>query len=300
MVNLLLIVMAMSVTSSLSIVEQVLPPESHELYQAPPRRMKGMKLQERDAQKSVIISSWVSMSLIGASDGPLKQEQFPWLARGVQAALSSSLGVCQASLHVVDMMNAGDGVISDGLVIRRHGPSRPFYASAALLNGISRLVRSVESKDKKDVHKLKDMNYTRVKAFFEVRIFPAMRASSEEMNAKIDRLQIYSRFAELSHELVQSLGRRPTSQTAETVLLDDIGFAVQKEEFRPSLTDGELGDCIEEGLLQDARQTHQYVVALACLLVVLITCAGSSIFALKHPTLVPSRTNPLMPPPTDG
>lgn len=294
MVNLLLIVVAMSVTTSVSIVEQVLPSaESHELYEAPRR----MKLQGSDAQKSVIINSWISMSLIGASDGPLKKEQFPWLARGIQAALSSSLGVCQTSLHVVDMMNAGDGVISDGLVIRRHGPSRPFYASAALINGITRLVRS---NDEKDVHKLKDMNYTRVKAFFEVRIFPAMRASSEEINARIDRLQIYSRFAELSHELVQSLGRRPTSQTAETVLLDDIGFAVQKEELRPSLTDGELGDCIEEGMLQDARQTHQYVVALACLLVVLITCAGSSIFALKHPTLVPSRTNPLMAPPTDG
>jgi hypothetical protein len=294
MLNLLLILLAMSVATTVSIVEQVLPPaESHQLYQVPRR----MTFEGRDVQKSVIISSWISMSLIGASDGPLKKEQFPWLARGIQAALSSSLGVCQASLHVVDMMNAGDGLISDGLVIRKHGPSRPFYASAALINGITRLVRSDEDKD---VHKLRDMNYTRVKAFFEVRIFPAMRASSEEINARIDRLQIYSRFAELSHELVQSLGRRPTSQTAETVLLDDIGFAVQKEELRPSPTDAEMGDCIEEGLLQDARQTHQYVVALACLLVVLITCAGSSIFALKHPTLVPSRTNPLMPPPTDG
>jgi len=58
----------------------------------------------------------------------------------------------------------------------------------------------------------------------------------------------------------------------------------------------DLEDCIEEGRLYDARNVHKYVVGLSMILIILTTCAGSSVFAMKQPNIVPSRINPLMGP----
>ncbi|CAK9104249.1 unnamed protein product [Durusdinium trenchii] len=138
------------------------------------------------------------------------------------------------------------------------------------------------------------VNFTRVKASYEVRIFPEMRVSSKEMVQRIDRLQIFSRFADLNHLLVRSLIHRFRDKPAEGAMLDDVGYGRREVKPRPVLPALQLADCMEEGFLQDAREAHQYVIALCCVLVLFITCAGSAIFSLKQPSVVPSRSNPLI------
>ncbi|CAE7545323.1 RPS13 [Symbiodinium natans] len=118
-----------------------------------------------------------------------------------------------------------------------------------------------------------------------------MRVTSKDIVQRIDRLQIFSRFADLNHLLVRSLVHRTThAKPAEGVMLDDIGYGLREVKPRMALPAAELVDCMEEGLLQDAREVHQYVIGLCCVLVLLITCAGSAIFSLKQPSLAPAST----------
>eukprot|EP00933_Yihiella_yeosuensis_P038973 TRINITY_DN32924_c0_g1_i1.p1 TRINITY_DN32924_c0_g1~~TRINITY_DN32924_c0_g1_i1.p1 ORF type:complete len:397 (+),score=56.65 TRINITY_DN32924_c0_g1_i1:154-1344(+) len=246
-----------------------------------------------DSSSAKVVSSWLSLTFIGAPGGMLKKKDFPWLVRGIQNALASQLELCGAAVRVVDVARISHGVIEDPMSHKTSGMTN--FGLVEKLSQYTGLMRRAAHKHALSVQK--DSNYTRMKAFYEVRVFAAMRASSEEVTKKINRLQIYSQFADLSHQLALSLGRRPKSTGTESILLDDVGYADvhPRTSSRADLLASELADCTEEGLLQDARDMHQYVMGVACILVILITCAGSAVFALKQPSMVPGRTNPLMP-----
>ncbi|CAK9032748.1 40S ribosomal protein S13, partial [Durusdinium trenchii] len=91
-------------------------------------------------------------------------------------------------------------------------------------------------------------------------------------------------------------------------MLDDVGYGRREVKPRPVLPALQLADCMEEGFLQDAREAHQYVIALCCVLVLFITCAGSAIFSLKQPSVadlekgIPPSAQPQQPtdPPLRG
>ncbi|CAE7599996.1 RPS13 [Symbiodinium pilosum] len=232
------------------------------------------------------------MTLMGSHGDTASKPQLRQLTNCVRTALSEALQVCRASVHVTDMsVKGGD----DSLIEMLQEPWRPnwhhqhhFFLEEAGGRKLARMMRRAENSFRR-------MNFTRVKASYEVRIFPEMRVSSKEIVQRIDRLQIFSRFADLNHLLVRSLVHRTAhAKTAEGVMLDDIGYGLREVKPRTGLPAVQLADCMEEGLLQDAREVHQYVIGLCCVLVLLITCAGSAIFSLKQPSVVPSRTNPLL------
>jgi len=245
-------------------------------------------------QPVVVVSSWLVVTLMGArpglEDGSDKQ-QLRQLTNSVRTALSEALQVCRSSLHVTDMSVKGD---DDSLmeILEDHFHATHSHHLDAQVEQLMRRNSQVKL-DTKFENFHGRVNFTRVKASYEVRIFPEMRVSSKEMVQRIDRLQIFSRFADLNHVLVRSLIHRVRSKPAESAMLDDVGYGRREVKPREVLPALQLADCMEEGLLQDAREAHQYVIAFCCILVLFITCAGSAIFSLKQPSIVPSRTNPL-------
>lgn len=237
-------------------------------------------------EPTVVFSSWTLLALL--YDGHLQQHQFMNLATGLKSALADSLEVCRSAVRVIDMNAVNVDFIVDPLPPPKQD-RRPDHP-ASLVHRIRQLIRS-DSPSRRE-HPLQHVNMTQVKASYEVRIFREIRVSEAEVARRIDRLQMYSRFSELNRLLTRALA---TSDPifSDSVMLDDIGYASRHLVSRPALTKGQVGDCIEEGELSDARQRHQYAVAASLLLVVLITCAGSAVFTIKSPSLVPSRMNPL-------
>lgn len=239
---------------------------------------------------SSVVSGWLVLSIGGQFDGPIER-RLPGLAQSARSALSESLQVCQPSVRIMDMQS-----LVDGSALEEHARIRHRFAHVALaeraksqlVQGIRQLMRRAKDPDALDT------NFTRVRVSYEVRVFGEMRAGASEIADRIDGLQIYGRFVDLSRSIARSLFRFQQSELLENVLLDDVGYSFRREEPRPPMKPQEVVDCVEEGLLQDAREDHQYVVLFCCMLVCLIACAGSAVFALKQPSVVPSRANPLL------
>jgi len=242
----------------------------------------------------VLVSSWLVMTFMGSHGDLTSKSQLRQLTNCVRTALSEALQVCRASVHVTDMsVKGGDDslveMLQDGWRPNWHRQHHYFTEEGGGYK-LAQMMRRGHAADA-----FRQMNFTRVKASYEVRVFPEMRVTSKDVVQRIDRLQIFSRFADLNHLLVRSLAHRSAhARPAEGVMLDDIGYGLREVKPRMALPAVELADCMEEGLLSDAREVHQYVIGLCCVLVLLITCAGSAIFSLKQPSLVPSRTNPLL------
>merc|ERR1719316_2103980 len=137
------------------------------------------------------------------------------------------------------------------------------------------------------------VNVTQIKAVYEVRIFKEMRFSDSEIGRRVDNFQIYSKFSDLNRLLGRSLAQ-VDGHSMDGVMLDDVGYASRHQLWRPPLSSDELADCAEEVSLHDARQIHQFIVAVSLIMVALITCAGSTVFTIKHASSVPSRMNPLV------
>jgi len=154
---------------------------------------------------------------------------------------------------------------------------------ASLLHRLQQLMRSAH-------RPLRHVNMTRVKGVYEVRIFNEMRANDSEVARRVDSLQLYNKFSDLNRMLTRSLAH----SGSQGVILDDVGYASRHMLHRRALHHGELADCVEEGLLQDARRSHQYVVLIAFVFLGLTTCVGSLVFTIKQPSTVPSRMNPLV------
>lgn len=252
-------------------------------------------------QPVVVVSSWLVVTLMGARSGledGSDKKQLRQLTNSVRTALAEALQVCRSSLHVTDMSIKGN---DDSLMEILQDHWNPKHQRHRLIEAdanVAQLMRRNSKASKLDdaFENLNErVNFTRMKASYEVRIFPEMRVSSKDVVQRIDRLQIFSRFADLNHILVRSLIHRVRNKPAESAMLDDVGYGRREVKPREVLPALQLADCMEEGLLQDAREAHQYVIALCCILVLFITCAGSAIFSLKQPSIVPSRTNPLGP-----
>jgi len=252
----------------------------------------------------IVISSWLMMTLMGSgpfTDPAMNQKELENIAESVRTALAEILVVCRAAVHVTDMSsNDKESSLMQALQARRaHKPWKPqsqvqnereeMHAPSAKLAQLLRRSNHI-SEDA-----FSKMNFTRIKTSYEIRVFPEMRVPPKEVVSRIDRLQIFSRFADLNHVIVRNvIHRSDLTKLADGVMLDDVGYAVRELKQRSSMTTGQVLDCTEEGLLQDAREVHQYVIAFCCAIVLIITCAGSAIFSLKQPSVVPSRMNPLL------
>lgn len=238
--------------------------------------------------QSVVFSSWAVIAIL--YDDVLEQKEFMQLARSLRFALADSLEVCRTSVLVTDMHAVKVDFVVDPMPLPKVRTQQHESHAASLLHRLKNLLRvDGERKD----HPLQHINMTQVKATYEVRIFPEMRLKEPEVARRIDRLQIYHKFSDLNRIMARAVASENPA-LADSVMLDDIGYASRHVVDRPQLSRPQLDSCIEESLLQDARMVHQYIMGFCLALIILITCAGSVVFTVKTPSIIPSRMNPLI------
>lgn len=241
-----------------------------------------------------VVSSWILFHMPGNHTDALKTPTLPRLVGGLRDSLADAMEVCRSAVGIVDMRAINIDVIdkleldktSEKDVSQQQGSG-----GESILERAASLMRNMRS-DESDTEK-SHVNVTQIKATYEVRIFDEMKVSEAEVGRRIDKFQIYSRFSDLSRLLTRSLSLLD-GQGMDGVLLDDVGYASKHDLWRPPLSKDDLADCTEEVSLHDARQIHQFIMAVALIMVALITCAGSTIFTIKHASSVPSRMNPLV------
>mmetsp|Transcript_15278 Transcript_15278/g.33000 ORF Transcript_15278/g.33000 Transcript_15278/m.33000 type:complete len:318 (+) Transcript_15278:209-1162(+) len=240
--------------------------------------------------ETIVFSSWAIIALL--YDEPLKPKEFVQLARALRFSLADSVEVCRDAVEIRDMHAVKVDFIVDPMPVPKPQDKHQDGHAASLLHRIRSLIRS-EGDDKNQEHPLQHVNMTQVKAMYEIRVFPEMRLKEAEVARRIDRLQIYHKFADLNRMLAREVASE-NDALADSVMLDDIGYAARRSVERPRFEKRALESCVEETLLQDARQMHQYIMGISLVLILLITCAGSVVFTVKAPSLVPSRMNPLI------
>lgn len=233
--------------------------------------------------QTTIVSSWVLFHLIGNHTGALRASSLPSFAGGLRDALADSLEVCRSSVGIVDI-RAVNVDIQDPWASTGHRRPRPHTSFVQRMAGLIR-------RDHVEAH-AKRLTVTQMRAVYEVREFAEMRLHIPEAARKIDSLQLFSHFAELSRLLDRSLLLADLG-ISQGAMLDDVGYASLRQMWREPLPIAEREACAEEMLLRDARQVHQYFVVLSMILLLCIICAGSAVFALKHQMVVPNRLNPL-------
>lgn len=259
--------------------------------------------------QTTVVSSWVLVGMMGNFGVPLADSEKPWIVRGIRDAVADSLEVCRSSVTLVDVRglnvvpfstlpSSGPTTVNPTAAIRTDDSTLGSSIGAlqvlkSMLSRRSAIKAKNHGRDPFD-----SMNITRIRATYEVRIFPAMRATVPQVARRIDLLQSYSRFNDLSRMVATTLAASagPVKGDSISVVLDDLGYGSVHYLDRGDMNSDELEDCIEEGRLYDARNVHKYVVGLSMILIIMTTCAGSSVFAMKQPNIVPSRINPLMGP----
>lgn len=247
-------------------------------------------------EMATVITSWVLFHMPGNHTAALTQPALPQLVSGLRNALADALMLCRPSVGIIDMRAVNIEVIEP----RPWGKEESFGAS--MLERTKRVMRLDQEEHHKDARQRLNgeartgdrINVTQVKAAYEVRIFSEMRSKTAEVAVRVDKLQLYTHFSELNRHLGHSLASMD-KYPLENVMLDDIGYAARHELKRPPIVFDSAADCVEEGLLADSRIIHQYVMAFSLTLVGLTTCAGSTVFTIKHASGVPSRLNPLVP-----
>jgi len=253
-----------------------------------------LDLQEGKSQEVKVVSSWILFHMPGNHTNSLQSPVLPKLVGGLRDAVADALEVCRSSVGIVDMRAINIDVIDkidleEEQETKDHSQHKdtPKEDGGTLLEHAARLMRRMGSQDQERSH----VNVTQIKAVYEVRVFKEMRTSDAEVGRRIDKFQIYSKFSDLNRLLGRSL-----SQVGgmSGVMLDDVGYAARHDLTRPPLTSDDLQDCTEEVYLHDARQMHQFIMAMSLILVALITCAGSMVFTIKQASSVPSRMNPLI------
>lgn len=255
-----------------------------------------LESQNNQTHQVTVISSWILFHMPGNHTDSLSGPTLPKLVGGLRDGVADALEVCRSSLGIVDLRAINIDVIdkvdleededtgassSDDKDSKSDGPT--------LLEHAANLMRSMRAQDRDRSH----VNVTQIKAVYEVRTFTEMRTSDAEVGRRIDKFQIYSKFSDLNRLLGRSLSQ-VEGHSFDGVMLDDVGYASRHQLSRPPLSESDLADCAEEVSLHDARQIHQFVMAMSLIMVALITCAGSTIFTIKHASSVPSRMNPLV------
>jgi len=258
-----------------------------------PVAANAVKNEVKGNDRVRVVSSWVLFHMPGNHTDALKQPTLPRLVGGVRDSLADAMEVCRSAVGIVDMRAINIDVI-DKLELEKTSEkdtSQQQGSGSSILERAASLMRHMRSDDS-DTEKT-HVNVTQIKAIYEVRIFDEMKVNEAEVGRRIDKFQIYSRFSDLSRLLSRSLAQLD-GQAMDGVLLDDVGYASKHDLWRPPLSKDDLADCVEEVSLHNARQIHQFIMAVALIMVALITCAGSSIFTIKHASSVPSRMNPLV------
>jgi len=239
--------------------------------------------------QSNVVSSFILFHVPGNHTDALQKSTFPNFVSGIRNSVADALEVCRASVGIVDMRAINIDVKNRYYDEAYYEDQNGDTEADNLLESASKLVRKIGNDDTTATH----LNVTQFKATYEVRIFKEMHTKETDVSHRINRLQLYSKWADMSRLLSRSL-YQIDEHAFDGVILDDIGYASRHRLTRPPLGSEEMADCIEEVALHQTRQIHQFVVAMSLIIVALITCAGSTVFTIKHASSVPSRMNPLV------
>lgn len=262
-----------SAGGAVKLVDALLSIEQPRQQTAPASRSVGDKL-------TPLVSGWVLVHGVGNHTNSIREPQIGHLVRTLRDTVADSVDVCRPAVTITEVRAVNVDIVETM-------PSVLQRSVGAILEMPMR-GWTFRQKDNEEAH----VNLTQLKAWFEIRVFDEMRNTQTEMAQRIDRLQVYGKFVDVGRRFVRSF-QRNFVDFGPVVILDDLGYASRDVLWRSPLSRADIEECYEEALLADARSTHQYVIAASLLLVGFITCAGSAIFTIKHPTNVPSRLNPL-------
>lgn len=239
----------------------------------------GVQTQDHAA---TVISGWMLLHMLGNHSSSMRHPKLPWLVTSLRNAIADCLGVCRPAVGIVDIRAVSVDIVD---------PWGMPYDQKDRLTLVQQSSRRV-MRNKHGAMYSRGMheNVTQFRAVYEVRIFDEMDTDDAEVARRVDQLQIYGKYAEFNRMLQHSF---VVAGAEDSVMLDDVGYANRRVLLRPPMRTGDVSDCAEEVLLKDARLTHQYVVALSFLLIMCIACAGSAVFTIKQPSVVPSRLNSL-------
>jgi len=236
---------------------------------------------EADTQ-ATLVSSWVLFHFFGNSTGMVQGEQLGFFVTAVRNAIADALDVCRPSLGVISVRAVNFAETELRPSGRRRRWRTPSGRAAAIVRG-----------EKVDDFVEDEVNITQIKVDYDVRMLEGMRDSDSEVERRVDGLQHYARFFDLSQKFATSFAWVQALPDGG-VTLDDVGDASRHVAWRPQVSQSDVVTCREEQALQGAREMHQFVVVVALALISLIACAGSTIFTVKYTVNVPSRWNPLL------
>jgi len=240
---------------------------------------------------TTVVSGMVMVAMVAS--GPVEDRTFKTLAESLRYAVADSLALCRQSVHVTEMRAKVSGFeVESFSAIERQARRR--MPRSFVQRAVSRFTRNDD--DEREVLRMLAVNITQVKATYEVCIFPEMREKAEAVERKISQLQYFGAFSSFARAFDDSLWSL-NETLADNAMLDDVGLPQRQWVERPALSRADQANCRQETMLADAREVHQYVMGAACVLIMMITCAGSAVFALKQPSHVPSKLNPLIRPP---
>lgn len=248
---------------------------------------RPVNLNDGQHRDTTVISSWFLFHAPGNLTAALASPGLVGLVSGLREALSATLEVCRPAVNITEIRSAN---LEGEIIADLESESRSRRTKTAA----SGQGRAIVRRDYDDSEMMEYLNLTQIRVSYEVRIFNEMRITEPDVARRVDRIQTYSKFADLDHMLERSLSEGDLSDLFSEVTLDDTGYASFRQKSRPVLHGDALVDCAEEGLLYDARQTHQYTMVASLILVVLIAAASSVLFAVKRTSTVPSRWNPLI------
>lgn len=233
------------------------------------------------AKETTVVSGWILLLLL---DGRILHEPtVEGLKKALRSALADSFEVCHVAVKVLDVHAVESGLMAE--------MERPIEERQ---NGIERKIQQLMRKVVTWNRPLNRLNLTEARAVYEVRVIKEMGVKEAEVVRHIDSLLLYNKFADLVNTLSRELALENINANA-LVTLDDVGPALRRVSLQNPLTHEEAASCQEEMLLRHAQRTHESVLILAVVLMVLIICTGSTIFTIKQPSIVPSRMNPLIP-----
>jgi len=257
---------------------------------------KAQPAAQPTKEKAVVVKGWALLHVLQHTHSQTKPETYDAILPLCLAhAIADTMGVCRSAVTISNTKGSTKSP-DDTYDMAYHGTGQTVLVLYArhVLTAMKRLMRASSFRSQgREASTRPRWNMTKLRVVFEVRPFTEMEVVDYEVARRIDRLQLYSKFYELNRLFTREVSREGVSDVA-AVVVDDLGYASRHVLDRPIVTDDARANCTAEMHLHAAEAFHEYVVAVSLLLVGLISCTGSTVFALKLPSHVPSAFNPII------
>jgi len=232
---------------------------------------------ELGQEMTSIVGAWVAFHVVGHQLQTLKSN-LPRIVHGIRAGVADGIGVCRPLVRITRIK---------GLEHNLHELEEMDLHQVAEGQVLARSTMRSAAADKAGSSLKLNMDATQIRAEYEVRVLHEMGMNDTDVKRRVDLLQMYPHFGELSRDLARSLSEFGTNLSYYDISLYDVGRANPRSILQPAFLQTDMDDCIEEQRLHDARMFHEVVILIAIIMVLLITCGASTVFMLR--VLPPSR-----------